>query len=210
VDDQPLHRQLLASILVPLGFVVREAASGQECLEIVEQHPPDGLLLDLTMDGLDGWQTAAAVRKLLPASRLPIVFVSANLFDNRPEQLAALDCQGFVAKPMMESELLDALQHALALEWLTEQAPAATPVSFVRHRVTGLPLPEDLREELQRLARQGQAAALRQRLWQAQTAEPAHAATLALLQSCADRFDFQTLIEYLRDTAELTEDDIDD
>ena len=32
-------------------------------------------------------------------------------------------------------------------------------------------------------------------------------ATLALLQSCADRFDFQTLIEYLRDTAELTEDD---
>ncbi|MFN7122997.1 MAG: hypothetical protein ACK4NM_13295, partial [Hydrogenophaga sp.] len=53
----------------------------------------------------------------------------------------------------------------------------------------------------------GQAAALRQRLWQAQTAEPAHAATLALLQSCADRFDFQTLIEYLRDTAELTEDD---
>lgn len=45
------------------------------------------------------------------------------------------------------------------------------------------------------------------RLWQAQTAEPAHAATLALLQSCADRFDFQTLIEYLRDTAELTEED---
>ncbi|MDR7096350.1 hybrid sensor histidine kinase/response regulator [Hydrogenophaga laconesensis] len=207
VDDQPLHRQLLASILVPLGFVVREAASGQECLEIIEQHPPDLLLLDLTMDGLDGWQTAEAVRALLPAARLPIVFVSANLFDNRPERLTALDCQGFVAKPMMESELLDALKHALALEWVTEQAPATAPVSFERHRVTGLPLPEDLREELQRLARQGQAAALRQRLWQAQTAEPAHAATLALLQSCADRFDFQTLIEYLRDTAELTEED---
>ncbi len=69
--------------------------------------------------------------------------------------------------------------------------------------MSGLPLPEELREELQRLARQGQAAALRQRLWQAQGAEPAHAATLALLQSCADRFDFQTLIEYLRDTEEL-------
>src|SRR5690606_4866167 len=41
VDDQALHRQLLASILVPLGFLVREAASGQECLEIVDQHPPD-------------------------------------------------------------------------------------------------------------------------------------------------------------------------
>ena len=64
VDDQPLHRQLLASILMPLGFVVREAASGQECLEIIEQHPPDLLLLDLTMDGLDGWQTSAGIRSL--------------------------------------------------------------------------------------------------------------------------------------------------
>lgn len=207
VDDQPLHRQLLASILMPLGFVVREAASGQECLEIIEQHPPDLLLLDLTMDGLDGWQTAEAVRKLLPSSRLPIVFVSANLIDNRPEEFKALDYQGFVAKPMTESELLDALRDALALDWVTEQAPALSAESSTRQRVSGLPLPEALREELQRLARQGQAAALRQRLWQAQGAEPAHAATLALLQSCADRFDFQTLIEYLRDTEELSDDD---
>ena len=188
VDDQPLHRQLLASI---------------------EQQPPDLLLLDLTMDGLDGWQTAEAVRRLLPGSRLPIVFVSANLMDSRPDEFSQLDYQGFVAKPMMESELLDALQHALALEWVTEQAPTSIPASILRQRVSGLPLPEDLREELQRLARQGQAAALRQRLWQAQGTEPAHAATLALLQSCTDRFDFQALLEYLRDTVELTDDEPD-
>ena len=207
VDDQPLHRQLLASILVPLGFLVREAASGQECLEIIEQSPPDLLLLDLTMDGLDGWQTAHAVRERLPAPSLPIVFVSANLIDNRPEAFKDLDYQGFVAKPMSEAELLDALSHALSLEWLTEQVPASgASVQAVRPR-PGLPLPDALREELQRLARQGQAAALRQRLWQAQGTEPAHAATLALLLSCADRFDFQTLIEYLRDTEELADDD---
>jgi signal transduction histidine kinase/CheY-like chemotaxis protein/purine-cytosine permease-like protein len=209
VDDQPLHRQLLAGILMPLGFVVREAASGQECLEIVDQRAPDLLLLDITMDGLDGWQTAKAVRALQPASRLPIVFVSANLFDNRPEELRELDCQGFVAKPLVESELLDVLRGALGLEWVTEQAPVSTPAQFQRPRANGLPLPQDLREELQRLARQGQAAALRQRLWQAQTTEPAHAATLVMLQACADRFDFQTLLEYLRDTAELTDHDID-
>jgi hypothetical protein len=108
---------------------------------------------------------------------------------------------------MSEAELLDALSHALSLEWLTEQAPASgATVQAVRPRA-GLPLPDALREELQRLARQGQAAALRQRLWQAQGTEPAHAATLALLLSCADRFDFQTLIEYLRDTEELADDD---
>jgi signal transduction histidine kinase/CheY-like chemotaxis protein/purine-cytosine permease-like protein len=207
VDDQPLHRQLLASILVPLGFVVREAASGQECLEIVEQSPPDLLLLDLTMDGLDGWQTASAVRERLPSARLPIVFVSANLIDNRPEEFRDLDYQGFVPKPMSEAELLDALSHALSLEWLTEQAPAGGAAANALRPRPGLPLPDALREELQRLARQGQAAALRQRLWQAQGTEPAHAATLALLLACADRFDFQTLIEYLRATEELADDD---
>ncbi len=207
VDDQPLHRQLLAGLLMPLGFVVQEAASGQECLEILERHPPDLLLLDITMDGLDGWQTARAVRLKWPSTRLPVVFVSANLFDNQPDQLEAIDCQGFVGKPVMESELLDALQRTLALEWLRDTLPPTPPVSIVRDRVSGLPLPPDLREELMRLARQGQAAALRQRLWQAQTTEPAHAATLALLQSCADRFDFQTLIGHLREAAELQDDD---
>ena len=209
VDDQPLHRQLLAGMLVPLGFVVLEAASGQECLEVVEHHVPDTLLLDITMDGLDGWQTAEAVRRVFPSSRLPVVFVSANLFDNQPERLAALDCQGFVAKPVIESELMAALQQALSIEWIRDTAPDTTPVSIQRHREPSTPLPADLREELMRLARQGQAAALRQRLWQAQSTEPAHAATLALLQSCADRFDFQTLIEHLTPPTDATDDDTD-
>ncbi|MBX3608988.1 MAG: response regulator [Hydrogenophaga sp.] len=207
VDDQALHRQLLASILVPLGFLVREAASGQECLEIIEQHPPDILLLDLTMDGLDGWQTAEAVRRLLPSSQLPIVFVSANLLDNRPPEFDNLDYQGFVAKPISESELLDAVRDALELEWVTEAALSAPATDTGRLRRSGLPLPAALREELQRLARQGQAAALRQRLWQAQGDEPAHAATLAMLLACAERFDFQTLTDYLRDTEEHADDD---
>jgi signal transduction histidine kinase/purine-cytosine permease-like protein/DNA-binding NarL/FixJ family response regulator len=207
VDDQPLHRQLLAGLLMPLGFVVLEAASGQECLEVIERQPPDLLLLDITMDGLDGWQTAQSVRQLVPAAVLPVVFVSANLFDNPPERLAEHDCQGFVAKPVVESELLAALESALTLEWVRDPSPVMLPVSMQRTTEPSPPLPAALSEELMRLARQGQAAALRQRLWQAQATEPAHVATLAMLQSCADRFDFQTLIEHLRQTAEPPDDD---
>src|SRR5690606_30209447 len=120
-----------------------------------DQHPPDLLLLDLTMDGLDGWQTAEGVRRMLPASRLPIVFVSANLIDNRPVEFDDLDYQGFVAKPVSEAELLDALRDALELEWVTEEALGGpTTVAVRSRRAGGLPLPAPLREELQRLARQ--------------------------------------------------------
>jgi signal transduction histidine kinase/purine-cytosine permease-like protein/DNA-binding NarL/FixJ family response regulator len=209
VDDQPLHRQLLAALLVPLGFVVLEAASGEECLEILEQHACDLLLLDLTMDGLDGWQTAQQVRALMPSSRLPIVFVSANLFDNQPERLAQLDCQAFVAKPVMESELLDALQAALSLEWVQDNARAAVDTLPAPLSTQNAPLPAELREELLRLARQGQAPALCKRLRLGRSTDTAYAGTLAALQSSADRFDFQSLIEQLRTTTDLNDDDAD-
>jgi CheY-like chemotaxis protein len=208
VDDQPLQRQLLAGLLVPLGFDVREAASGRECLEIVRQTPPDLVLLDITMDDLDGWQTAALLRALRPAAELPVVFVSANLFEHEATRLAAQQCQGFVGKPVIESELLQALEHALQLEWVRDNTPlapgpdpAAGPANPDDTLAT---LPEELREDLTRLARSGQAAALRERLRRARGDLPGHAATLALLQASADRFDFETLARHLREPEEGT------
>lgn len=202
VDDQPLHRQLLAGLLMPLGFNVLEAASGQECLEVLEQRMTDLLLLDITMDGMDGWQTATMVRERFPERALPIVFVSANLFDNQPERLQALHCQGFVGKPVLESELLDTLQRTLDLTWTLDQGSAVTPGPG--HAATGpsAPLPPELREDLLRLARQGQAVALRERLRAALQQDPSLAPTLALLQSHADRFDFHSLTDWLRPNLE--------
>jgi CheY-like chemotaxis protein/anti-sigma regulatory factor (Ser/Thr protein kinase) len=202
VDDQPLQRQLLAGLLVPLGFAVREAASGRECLEIVRQTPPDLVLLDISMDDLDGWQTAALLRELRPAHELPIVFVSANLFEHEASRLAAQQCQGFVGKPVIESELLQALEQALQLEWVRDNTPLAhaprNAAGPVDPHDTLATLPVDLRENLARLARSGQAAALREQLRHARAELPNHQATLALLQACADRFDFEALAEHLR------------
>ena len=203
VDDQPLQRQLLAGLLVPLGFDVREAASGRECLEIVRQTPPDLVLLDISMDDLDGWQTAALLRALRPASELPIVFVSANMFEHEVARLAAQQCQGFVGKPVIESELLQALEQALQLEWVRDNTPLA-PVGAAAEAAAPdahdnvATLPDALREDLMRLARSGQAAALRERLRRARADLPAQAVTLAQLQACADRFDFDALAAQLR------------
>ena len=218
VDDQPLHRQLLAGLLMPLGFVVREAASGQECLEIVQQQAPDLVLLDLTMDGLDGWQTAAALRQMLGAQQLPIVFVSANLLDHQPERLQALQCQAFVGKPVIESELLHALERALVIDWQRDTAPVAAPadVSAAVPGAAAQPapstalLPAALRQDLLRLARQGQPPALRARLQQARVQWPQGAAVLDGLQALADRFDFQALADRLRPPHDAVEDDTDD
>ncbi|MBE7367637.1 hybrid sensor histidine kinase/response regulator [Ramlibacter pallidus] len=205
VDDQALQRQLLAALLVPLGFTVLEAASGRECAEVVERQPVDAVLLDITMDDLDGWQTAALLRGMKTPEELPIVFVSGNLFDHRPDRIEALQCQGFVAKPVLESELLDALERALQLEWVRSNTPLAPlyPTLDASPAAGVDALPADLREDLLRLARQANASALRQRLRAAQAALPEHAQALLWLQAAADRFDFAALTGRLKEDEDV-------
>ena len=204
VDDQPLHRQLLAGILVPLGFAVREAASGQECLEILERHLPDLLLLDISMDGLDGWETAQRVRRRFAPDQLPVVFVSANMIDNQSDKIRQARCQGFVAKPVMESELLETLENVLGLRWIRDEPQAAAPAPDPPAPLA--PLPAELHEDRMRMGRQGRAAALRQRLRQAGAAPGPEAATLAALQACLDRFDFDGLMAVLKRSRENADD----
>jgi len=138
VDDQPIQRQMLAGMLLPLGFSVREAASGRECLESVRDACPDAVLLDVTMDDLDGWRTSREIRRA-GHTAVPIIMVSANVFENRPENLAAAQCQAFVAKPVIESELLDTLARHLHLRWRHEPADRLHPL--IEEADAPLPVP---------------------------------------------------------------------
>jgi len=199
VDDQPIQRQLLASLLLPLGFAMREAASGREALEIIQQQRPDAVLLDINMDDLNGWQTAQLIRSSGTAD-LPIIFVSADPFENRPELLAAVGAQGFVSKPVIESELLDLLARVLQLEWVHEAHPvgAAPPAADSRARGAALPLTDELRQRLIAMARLGNASGLRALLRENAQEDPAVAEVLHSLVAHVDRFDFNALIEKLK------------
>lgn len=223
VDDQALQRQLLAGMLLPIGFVVQEAASGSECLEIVQRNKPDAVLLDLTMDEMDGWQTLAELRKIYPSEVLPVIIVSANLFDQRADQYEKLHCQGFVGKPTAESELLGALEKVLEIEWIRDNTPqslkasvnyvpldlppvvpATTPALAAEIQTQALPMA--LLEELARFARQGQGGAIRDALRQARIDHPNHSQLLNQMQTAADSFDFDTLLQLLREIMSRNED----
>jgi signal transduction histidine kinase/CheY-like chemotaxis protein/purine-cytosine permease-like protein len=198
VDDQPLQRQLLAGLLMPLGFAVREAASGHEALESVREACPDAVLLDISMDDMDGWSTARLLRQA-GFEQVPIILVSANVFENRPENLAAAQCQAFVAKPVRESELLAALGEHLGLRWLTEpsgstqSASSSAPIAAAR---MGL-LPADAVWELHRLALKGHVQALRQALGEWRASAPAHAIQWDALSCLVEDFELDALVACL-------------
>lgn len=74
---------MLAGMLMPLGFDVREAASGGECLASLHESVPDAILLDITMDDMDGWPAATRLRAA-GYTDVPIIMVSANVFKRGP------------------------------------------------------------------------------------------------------------------------------
>ncbi|MDX9994589.1 MAG: ATP-binding protein [Rhodocyclaceae bacterium] len=126
VDNEAVDRELLAGVLAPLGFVIDQAASGLECLEVLPRFRPDAILMDLAMPGMDGWETIRAIRRdRLADARIAIV--SANAFDKGAENDLAIGADDFVTKPVRFDELFDWLGRALALDWIEAEENAPLP-----------------------------------------------------------------------------------
>lgn len=198
VDDHPMQRQMLAGLLLPLGFDINESTNGQECLDSVRDHPPDAILLDVSMDDMDGWETARRIRAF--GVTIPIIMVSANAFENEPQRLAAAGAQAFVDKPVIESELLHALQSHLQIEWLTElpQPDWVEPAANVPELVAMLP-PECV-ATLRHLASIGHANGLSQALDKLLLERPDTAPQVLRLREMAERFAFTELLAVLTQT----------
>ncbi|MGD9832648.1 MAG: ATP-binding protein [Piscinibacter sp.] len=130
VDNEEADRELLVSVLAPLGFELRTAASGEEALALLRERSwrPDAVFMDLAMPGIDGWETIRRLRHeaLAPAA---VAIVSANAFDKGLENDVGITPRDFITKPVRVAELLDWLGGALALTWTTAAAdvPAVAP-----------------------------------------------------------------------------------
>ena len=199
VDDQPEQRQMLASLLDPLGFIVREAASGSECMESLNDSLPDAILMDISMDEMDGWQTAKTVRA--SGLTLPIVMVSANLFDNTPEYMQAAQCQAFVGKPVLESELVGVLGKFLNIEWISANLGMSEHISIDADLgKVSEPIPQTLIEQLKPALRIGHVQGLLNVLDEHTRNEPSHKDLTNQLRKLVMRFDFATLSDLMKET----------
>src|SRR4029077_16514755 len=77
VDDERLNRQLLEVMLAPEGFLLLTAASGEEALAMVAEQPPDLILLDLLMPGMDGYQVTARIKGNIATKNIPVIVITA-------------------------------------------------------------------------------------------------------------------------------------
>src|SRR5215217_3302569 len=79
VDDHPITRAALASLLQAHGFsVAGEAADGEEAIELARRLQPELVLLDLSMPGLDGLQALPRIREAAPETEVVVLTASGT------------------------------------------------------------------------------------------------------------------------------------
>lgn len=110
VDDEQAHRHFLERGLRYEGYQVRLAAEGQEGLELALIHPPDLILLDIMMPGMNGFAVARALHEA--GLRVPIVFISAS---DEPETCEEARLMGvpLLVKPVNLDDLLGQIAQTL-------------------------------------------------------------------------------------------------
>lgn len=112
VDDSEINRDVAASILGREGVHTLLAENGAQALAILEQHGPtiDGVLMDIQMPGMDGYEATRRIRSTPALSRLPVVALSAGAFASQRAQALAAGVDAFVAKPFHVDTLVETLQ----------------------------------------------------------------------------------------------------
>jgi putative two-component system response regulator len=130
VDDGAANRELIDAYLAGIECEVRLAANGKAALELIETEPPDLVLLDVQMPGMDGYEVCRRI-KAMPRGRLiPVVMITAlNQIDDRITALEA-GADDFMSKPVERAELVARVRSALRLKAQYNMLDGAEQVIF--------------------------------------------------------------------------------
>jgi diguanylate cyclase (GGDEF)-like protein len=117
VDDREENRELLEAILEQEGMRVTSATHGEEGLRLAMMDPPDTILLDVAMPGIDGFEVCRRLQERPETAFVPILFVTAQVLDK--ESVCKGLAQGaidYITKPFDPDELAARVRNALRLK----------------------------------------------------------------------------------------------
>lgn len=106
IDDEADVREVTQlSLGVVGGMQVDEASGGREGIEKALAAPPDAIILDRTMPGMDGIATFHALRERAELREVPIIFLTASAMPRDVDELLAMGAAGVITKPFQPMTL---------------------------------------------------------------------------------------------------------
>ena len=115
VDDTPTNLGVLFDFLTDSGFKVFVAQDGEDALEQVEYAPPDLILLDVLMPGIDGFETCSRLKANESFKDIPVIFMTALSEPVQRVEGLSLGAVDYITKPLQHEEVLARIKIHLSL-----------------------------------------------------------------------------------------------
>jgi chemosensory pili system protein ChpA (sensor histidine kinase/response regulator) len=110
VDDSITVRRVTQRLLERNGMRVLTAKDGVDAMQLMQEHVPDVILLDIEMPRMDGYEVAAAVRNDAKLKDVPIVMITSRVGEKHRARAIELGVDDYLGKPYQENQLLDAIE----------------------------------------------------------------------------------------------------
>ncbi|PZO13564.1 MAG: hybrid sensor histidine kinase/response regulator [Leptolyngbya foveolarum] len=120
VDDTPANLEVVCDILNDVGYEIATAIDGDRALKRVQTHPPDLILLDIQMPGVDGFEVCRRLKADAETAQIPVIFMTALGDTNSKVKGFDLGAIDYITKPFQERELLARIKTHLQISQLTE------------------------------------------------------------------------------------------
>lgn len=114
IEDEDAYRDFLAMALEMEGYRVSSVESGEDALEHLRNHPPDLVILDLSMPVISGWDVLRFIRGTPPLTRIPVLVLTANAGEETRRRSSQERATALLIKPVSLDEILEAIEQALA------------------------------------------------------------------------------------------------
>jgi CheY-like chemotaxis protein len=100
VEDNAQNRRLAQFLLTSHGYVVYEAITGPEAIELARAHLPHLILMDLRLPGLDGYEVTKALKGDDRTRQIPVIALTAFAMEGDREKALQAGCDGYITKPI--------------------------------------------------------------------------------------------------------------
>ncbi len=199
VDDIDYNRELLMLFLEPYGFELIEAGDGQQTLELARSLHPDLILLDMKMPVMDGYEASKRLKKDKTLCHIPVIAITADALKQDEEKISKL-CEGYLRKPVGQSELVREIMRLLPHRINTVPVGAVEPETFesplgdeeIKNHLADLP--GEILKDLEKAALIAHASGVSEI---AENIRKTDTQLAQALDTLADEFDFEKLLNLI-------------